>query len=83
MTSLAMEEQFKKLRIPFLRANIGDRYVLKLLQKKGWQLGGENTGHIICMDKHTTGDGIISALQVLYALRDSQKTLAESMRGVP
>ncbi len=82
MTNLAIEDQFKKLRIPFLRANVGDRYVLELLQEKGWFLGGENSGHIICMDKHTTGDGIISALQVLYALRDTGKTLAEFMRGV-
>jgi len=82
MTNLAIEDQFKKLKIPFLRANVGDRYVLELLQEKGWHLGGENSGHIICMDKHTTGDGIISALQVLYALRDTNKTLAEFMRGV-
>lgn len=82
MTNLAIEDQFKKLNIPFLRANVGDRYVLELLQEKGWHLGGENSGHIICMDKHTTGDGIISALQVLYALRDTHKTLAEFMRGV-
>lgn len=82
MTNLAIEAQFKKMNIPFLRANVGDRYVLELLQEKGWQLGGENSGHIICMDKHTTGDGIISALQVLYALRDTDKTLAELMHGV-
>lgn len=82
MTNLAIEAQFKKMNIPFLRANVGDRYVLELLQEKGWQLGGENSGHIICMDKHTTGDSIISALQVLYALRDTDKTLAELMRGV-
>ena len=82
MTNLAIENNLKKLNIPFLRANVGDRYVLELLQEKGWHLGGENSGHIICTDKHTTGDGIISALQVLYALRDTQKTLAEFMRGV-
>ena len=82
MTNLAIENQFKKLNIPFLRTNVGDRYVWELLNEKGWHLGGENSGHIICMDKHTTGDGIISALQVLYALRDTQKTLAEFMRGV-
>ncbi|WP_090719822.1 phosphoglucosamine mutase [Nitrosomonas sp. Nm166] len=82
MTNLAIENHFKELNIPFLRANVGDRYVLELLHKQGWHLGGENSGHIICMDKHTTGDGIISALQVLYALRDTQKTLAELVRGV-
>jgi phosphoglucosamine mutase len=82
MTNLAIENQFKKQHIPFLRAKVGDRHVLELLQEKKWYLGGENSGHIICRDKHTTGDGIISALQVLYALRDTQKTLAQSMRGV-
>lgn len=82
MTNLAIENTFKKLGIPFLRAKVGDRYVMELLQEKGWQLGGEGSGHIICMDKHTTGDGIISALQVLHALRDTHKTLAEFMRGV-
>ncbi len=82
MTNLAVENGFRKLNIPFARANVGDRYVLELLQQKGWQLGGEGSGHIICIDKHTTGDGIISALQVLYAMRDSGKTLAGLMRGI-
>ena len=82
MTNLAIETRFKKLRVPFLRAKVGDRYVIELLHEKKWYLGGENSGHIVCRDKHTTGDGIISALQVLYALRDTQKTLAQFMRGV-
>lgn len=82
MTNLAVENGLKKLDISFARANVGDRYVLELLQKKGWQLGGEGSGHIICIDKHTTGDGIISALQVLYAIRDSERTLAELAQGV-
>ncbi|MDP1557968.1 MAG: phosphoglucosamine mutase [Nitrosomonas sp.] len=82
MTNLAIENGFRKLNIPFIRANVGDRYVLELLQERGWQLGGESSGHIICIDRHTTGDGIIAALQVLYALRDTNKTLAESMQGV-
>ena len=82
MTNLAIENRFKKMNIPFLRAKVGDRHVLELLHEKKWYLGGENSGHIVCKDKHTTGDGIISALQVLYALRDTQKTLAQSMRGV-
>jgi phosphoglucosamine mutase len=59
---------------------VGDRYVLELLQKKGWQLGGENSGHIICLDKHTTGDALVSALQVLTALRESGATLGELCR---
>jgi phosphoglucosamine mutase len=77
MTNLGMEHALGRMKIPFARANVGDRYVLELLQQKGWQLGGETSGHILCLDKHTTGDGIISALQVLHALRDSGGTLAE------
>ncbi|WP_213538902.1 phosphoglucosamine mutase [Nitrosospira sp. NRS527] len=82
MTNLAVENGLRKLDIPFARANVGDRYVLELLQKEGWQLGGEGSGHILCIDKHTTGDGIISALQVLYAMRDFAKTLPELAHGV-
>jgi phosphoglucosamine mutase len=82
MTNLAVENGFRKLNIPFARANVGDRYVLELLQQKGWQLGGEGSGHIICIDKHTTGDGIISALQVLHAMRDCGKTLSGLTRGI-
>jgi phosphoglucosamine mutase len=82
MTNLAVENSFRKLSIPFARANVGDRYVMELLKKKGWQLGGEGSGHIICNDKHTTGDGIISALQVLHAVRDCGKTLAGLTRGL-
>ena len=82
MTNLAVEKGLEKLDIPFARASVGDRYVLELLQKNDWQLGGEGSGHIICIDKHTTGDGIISALQVLYAMRDSGETLAELARSV-
>jgi phosphoglucosamine mutase len=59
-----------RLGIPFGRAKVGDRYVLELMQEKGWDLGGENSGHIICLDKHTTGDAIVSALQVLAAMRE-------------
>ena len=64
-------------RIAFGRAKVGDRYVLEMLREKGWQLGGENSGHIICLDKHTTGDGIVSSLQVLDAIRESRRSLAE------
>jgi phosphoglucosamine mutase len=67
----------RKLGIAFARAKVGDRYVLELLRKKGWQLGGENSGHIICLDKHTTGDGIVSALQVLHAMRESKRSLKQ------
>jgi phosphoglucosamine mutase len=82
MTNLAMEQALAKLDIPFARANVGDRYVLELLNKKAWQLGGENSGHILCLDKHTTGDGIISALQVLYALCDTDETLASITKNL-
>jgi phosphoglucosamine mutase len=77
MTNFAFEKQMKKLGIAFARAKVGDRYVLELLRKKGWQLGGENSGHIICLDKHTTGDGIVSALQVLHAMRESKRSLKQ------
>ncbi len=78
MTNLACEHALQKLGIPFMRAKVGDRYVMELLQQHGWQLGGENSGHIICLDKHSTGDGIISALQVLHALRVNRQTLEEA-----
>jgi phosphoglucosamine mutase len=78
MTNLAFEHAMQKLGIPFKRAKVGDRYVMELLQQQGWQLGGENSGHIICLDKHSTGDGIISALQVLHALRANGQSLAEA-----
>src|SRR3954471_15057912 len=77
MTNLAFKNAMKRLGIGFGRAKVGDRYVLELMREKGWQLGGENSGHIICLDKHTTGDGIVSALQVLDALRASGRSLAE------
>ncbi|PCI61791.1 MAG: phosphoglucosamine mutase [Methylophilaceae bacterium] len=76
MTNLALEHALEKHQIPFGRANVGDRYVLALLKEKNWQLGGENSGHILTLDKHTSGDGIIAALQVLQALKQSGKTLA-------
>lgn len=76
MTNLGMEHALGRLKVPFERANVGDRYVIERLQAKGWTLGGETSGHILCLDKHTTGDGIVSALQVLRALRESGETLA-------
>ncbi|MGE5466608.1 MAG: phosphoglucosamine mutase [Ignavibacteria bacterium] len=69
MSNLGFEHALARLDIPFARAKVGDRYVLELLLERGWQLGGENSGHILCLDKHSTGDGIVSALQVLAALR--------------
>ena len=77
MTNFGMEQALAQRSIPFVRAAVGDRYVLEKLYEVGWQLGGENSGHIICLDKHTTGDGIVSSLQVLHAMRASGKTLPE------
>ena len=77
MTNLAFEKAMARLGIAFGRAKVGDRYVLELMREKGWELGGENSGHLICLDKHTTGDGIVSALQVLDAIRSSRRTLGE------
>jgi phosphoglucosamine mutase len=77
MTNLAFEKAMQRLGIPFGRARVGDRYVLEMMREKGWELGGENSGHVICLDKHTTGDGIVSALQVLHAMREARASLAE------
>jgi len=77
MTNFALEQALAAMKIPFSRARVGDRYVLEMLREKHWLLGGENSGHIICLDKHSTGDGIVSALQVLTAVRESGRTLAE------
>ncbi len=77
MTNLALEHALQKHQIPFGRAKVGDRYVLELLQEKNWKLGGENSGHILTLDKHTSGDAIIAALQVLQSLRESGKTLQQ------
>lgn len=78
MSNLGLEHAFRDLSIPFARAQVGDRYVLEMLHERGWQLGGENSGHIVCLDRHTTGDGIVSALQVLSALASGRTTLAQA-----
>ncbi|MDG1075003.1 MAG: phosphoglucosamine mutase [Methylophilaceae bacterium] len=83
MTNLALEHALQKHQIPFARANVGDRYVLELLKEKNWQLGGENSGHILTLDKHSSGDAIIAALQVLYALKQSGQTLAQMGQVLP
>ncbi len=67
MSNYALERRFAELGVPFVRAQVGDRYVLEILEQRGWLFGGESSGHLICLDKHTTGDGIVSALQVLAA----------------
>ncbi|MDX1914336.1 MAG: phosphoglucosamine mutase [Methylophilus sp.] len=82
MTNLALEHALQQHQIPFARAKVGDRYVLELLNEKNWKLGGENSGHILTLDKHTSGDAIIAALQVLQSIRESGKTLAELGAGL-
>ena len=82
MSNFGMELALKELGIPFVRANVGDRYVLEQLKANDWTLGGESSGHIICLDKTTTGDGMVSALQVLTAITDSGKSLHELKQGM-
>jgi phosphoglucosamine mutase len=82
MTNMAVELAFKKLGIEFVRAKVGDRYVLEELERRGWLLGGEGSGHLLALDKHTTGDGLISALQVLMATVRSGRSLAQLLEGV-
>ena len=77
MTNLGLERAFKAAGIPFMRSNVGDRYVMQMLKQQGWSLGGEGSGHLISLDKTTTGDGIVAALQVISAMLDSGKPLYE------
>jgi phosphoglucosamine mutase len=82
MTNLGVELALRARGLEFVRASVGDRYVLEELAKRGWQLGGEGSGHLLALDKHTTGDGIVSALMVLQAAVRSGRTLAELLAGV-
>ena len=82
MTNMAVEVALQAKGVEFVRAKVGDRYVLEELEKRGWLLGGEGSGHLLALDKHTTGDGLISALQVLQACVRSGKTLAELLADV-
>ena len=75
MTNFGFEKQIRALGINFERAQVGDRYVLEQLRKRGWLYGGESSGHLLCLDCHTTGDGIVAALQVLAALKRSGELL--------
>jgi len=77
MTNMALEVAFKEMGVGFARAKVGDRYVLEMMKEKGWLFGGEGSGHLLALDRHTTGDGIVSALQVLEALKRGKKSLAE------
>ncbi len=82
MTNMAVEVALNARGVEFVRASVGDRYVLEELGKRGWLLGGEGSGHLLALDKHTTGDGLISALQVLQACVRSKKTLVELLSDV-
>ncbi len=82
MTNMAVEKAIKELGVQFERAAVGDRYVLELLKQKSWILGGEGSGHLLCLDQHTTGDGTIAALQVLAAMSQQKKSLAQLLDSV-
>jgi phosphoglucosamine mutase len=82
MTNMAVEVALKRASVPMVRAKVGDRYVLEELLARGWQLGGEGSGHLLALDRHTTGDGIVSSLQILFAVRRSGATLASLLDGV-
>jgi phosphoglucosamine mutase len=82
MTNAAIEQAIRALGLQFERANVGDRYVLEQLKKHQWTLGGEGSGHLLCLDQHSTGDGTVAALQVLAAMRKQGKSLAELLDGV-
>ena len=82
MTNMAVEVALQAKGVEFVRAKVGDRYVLEELEKRGWLLGGEGSGHLLALDKHTTGDGLISALQVLQACVRSGKTIAQLLGDV-
>ena len=75
MSNLALEHALGELDIPFSRAAVGDRYVVEMLNQNGWLYGGENSGHILALDRHSTGDGIVAALQVLAAMRETSGDL--------
>ncbi len=82
MTNMAVEQALKRQGVPMVRAKVGDRYILEELAARGWQLGGESSGHLLALDRHTTGDGIVSALQVLAGVRRHGKPLATLLEGV-
>lgn len=77
MTNYGLEKKFEEIGVDFVRANVGDRYVLRELLDRGWVLGGESSGHLICLDKTTTGDGLVAALQVIEKLINRQQSLDE------
>jgi phosphoglucosamine mutase len=82
MTNMAVELALRRRDVPLVRAKVGDRYVLEELAERGWQLGGEGSGHLLVLDRHTTGDGIVSALQVMQAVRRCGGSLSELLSDV-
>lgn len=82
MSNLGLEIALGRFGIPFERTKVGDRYVMERLMAEGWSLGGENSGHIICLDRTTTGDGIVAALQVLHVMVSSGRSLHEIKQGM-
>ncbi len=82
MTNLAVEQALRACGLEFARAKVGDRYVLEELDRRGWILGGEGSGHLLALDKHSTGDGLVSALQVLQAIVRSGRSLSDLLSGV-
>ena len=82
MTNLALEHALGRMNVPFARAAVGDRYVVEMLHDKGWLFGGENSGHLLALDRHTTGDGVVAALQVLAALREFGGSLKSLLSGL-
>ncbi|WP_461517789.1 phosphoglucosamine mutase [Porticoccus sp.] len=82
MSNFGMEISLKELGIPFFRAKVGDRYVIEAMRERKWQLGGESSGHIICSDLTTTGDGLVAALQVLHAMRETDTSLHDLKKGM-
>ena len=82
MTNMAIEQALARQGVKMVRAKVGDRYVLEELAARDWQLGGESSGHLLALDRHTTGDGIVSALQIMQAVRRSGKTLHAMLEGV-
>ena len=82
MSNYGLEKAVVEMNVPFLRTRVGDRYVLEALKEHDWKIGGESSGHIVCLDKTTTGDGIVAALQVLAIMVKQEKTLQELCEGI-
>lgn len=82
MSNFGLEKAINKLGVPFVRTKVGDRYVLETMKEKGWKIGGESSGHVVCLDKTTTGDGIVAALQVVTSMVQQNKPLDALLEGI-